>query len=119
MSAHPANLALRFLLELAAWTAMGYWGWTQGRGLVRFVLGLGLPLAAMAVWGILRVPGDPGDAPVAVPGVVRLGIELLEFGLASALLVVAGRAGLGMGLAVIVLLHYAVSYDRVGWLLRQ
>ena len=32
MSAHPLNLALRFLLELAAWASMGYWGWKRGTG---------------------------------------------------------------------------------------
>ena len=34
MSAHPINLALRFILELAALYALGYWGWTQHDGLV-------------------------------------------------------------------------------------
>jgi hypothetical protein len=28
MSKNPANLALRFVLELAALAALGYWGWT-------------------------------------------------------------------------------------------
>jgi hypothetical protein len=119
MGSHPINLALRFLLELAAWASMAYWGWTQHQGIARFGWAIGLPLVAMAVWGTFRVPGDPGDAPVAVPGVLRLVLELAEFGLAVGLLIVAGRFALGIGLGVIVLLHYAVSYDRIRWLLGQ
>ncbi len=73
----------------------------------------------MALWGTLRVPGDPGDAPVAVPGPVRLTLELAEFGAAAGLLMAAGRPALGIGLAVVVVLHYAVSYDRITWLLAR
>lgn len=117
MGSHPVNLALRFFLELAAWAAIGYWGWTQHEGITRFVLAFGLPLVAMAVWGVFRVPGDPGDAPVAVPGIVRLVIELAEFGIAAWLLADAGRSTLGIIFAIVVALHYIASYDRIGWML--
>lgn len=119
MGSHPINLALRFLLELAAWASMGYWGWTQHEGLLRGVMAFGLPIVAMALWGTFRVPGDPGDAPVPVPGAVRLALELAEFGLAALLLVAAGRPSWGVGLVILVLLHYVVSYDRIRWLLAQ
>jgi hypothetical protein len=118
LGSHPANLGLRFLLELAAWAAMGYWGWTQHAGALRFVWGIGLPLLAMALWSTFRVPDDPGKAPVPVPGVLRLALELAEFGAAAALLIAAGRAPLGIGLGAIVALHYAASLDRIEWLLR-
>jgi hypothetical protein len=97
---------------------MGYWGWTQHQGPWRFVWGIGLPIVAMALWGTFRVPGDPGDAPVAVSGVVRLALEGVEFGAAVWLLIASGRLSLGIGFGVVILLHYIVSYDRVGWLLR-
>jgi hypothetical protein len=119
MSSHPVNLALRFVLELAAWYAMGYWGWTQHQGGLRVIVAFGLPLVAMAVWGTFRVPNDPGKAPVAVPGSVRLIIELVEFSLAIGLLVAAGRPAWAAALAVILILHYAASYDRIRWLLTQ
>jgi hypothetical protein len=54
------------------------------------LLGIGLPLLAMALWGTFRVPGDPGDAPVAA----RLALELVEFGAATWLLIDAGRTTL-------------------------
>jgi hypothetical protein len=36
-----ANLALRFLLELAALGAVGYWGWRTGSRLTRPLLASG------------------------------------------------------------------------------
>ena len=121
MSNNPLNLAFRFLLELAALAAIGYWGWAQHAGVWRFVLAIGLPLLAAALWGIFRVPGDAsssGRAPVAVPGAVRLLLELAFFALATWALFAAGQPVLAWILGLAVLLHYALSYDRVIWLLR-
>ena len=117
MSEHPINSGLRFLLELAAWGTMGYWGWTELTGLGRFLWGIGLPLLAMTVWGVFRVPNDPGNAPVVVSGAIRLAIELLEFGLAIVLLHAAGRPALGIAFAAVLVAHFAISYDRIAWLL--
>jgi hypothetical protein len=119
VSQHPVNLALRFLLELAAWAAMGYWGWARHAGVLRFVLTIGLPLLAMVLWGTFRVPDDPGRAPVPVPGWVRLLLEGANFGLAVWLTIDAGRVALGIAFGAVLLAHYAVSYDRVRWLLTQ
>ena len=114
---HPINLALRFLLEIAALIAIGIWGWAAHQGVWRWLLMLGVPLAAAALWGIFRVDNDPGPAPVAVPGLLRLLIEFVVFGGAVALLYLAGRPLPALILGVILLLHYLVSYDRVIWLL--
>jgi hypothetical protein len=122
MGSHPINLAVRFILELAAWGAMGYWGWTQAEGPLRFVLAIGLPVAAAAIWGTFAVPNDPsrsGRAPVPVPGVVRLGIELVTFGFGAWALYDTGSSTLSLVFAAIVVVHYLVSYDRVAWLIRQ
>jgi hypothetical protein len=121
MSNNPLNLAFRFLLELAALVAIGYWGWVQHEGVWRFVLAIGLPLLAAALWGIFRVPDDAsssGRAPVAVPGGVRLLLELAFFAFAAWALFDAGQSVLAWILGLAVLLHYALSYDRVIWLLR-
>lgn len=74
------------------------------------MLCIGLPLLAMALWGTFRVPGD---APVAA----CLALELAEFGAATWLLIDAGRTTLGIVLGAVLVLHYAASCDRVGWLL--
>lgn len=122
MGSHPANLALRFLLELAALFAVGLWGWKTGEGALRWLLVLGLPLIAATAWGTLAVPDDPsrsGGAPLPVPGILRLVLELSLFVSAVLCLRGVGLERWGTGLAVFVILHYAVSYDRVAWLLGQ
>lgn len=119
MGSHPLNLALRFLLELAAWSALSYWGWVEHDDAMRYVLSIGLPVVAMAVWGVFRVPGDPGEAPIAVPGWVRLIVELATFVAAVGLLARADRPAWGLTLAGVVMIHYALSYDRIRWLLAR
>jgi len=47
-----ANLTLRFLLELAALAAVGWWGWDVGG----IALAIVLPLAFAAVWGLFVAP---------------------------------------------------------------
>lgn len=120
MGSHPVNLALRFILELAAVTATGMWGYRQSDNWFRFVLTIGIPLLLAAIWGTFAVPGDPsrsGAAPVVTPGIIRLIIELAFFGFATWALynICFTRAAIAMG--VVVLLHYLVSYDRILWLL--
>ncbi len=119
MGSHPINLALRFLLEIAALGAIAYWGWTQHDGVARYVLAFGLPLLAMIVWSIFRVNGDPGDAPVAIPGLLRLALELVLFVIAVWMLHAAGQPNWGLILAVVVGVHYITSYDRLQWLIQQ
>lgn len=122
MGGHPLNLALRFGLELAALGSLGLWGWHAGEGALRPVLAVGLPLAGAVGWGVFAVPDDPsrsGGAPVPVPGVVRLGLELALFAAAVWCLLDLGSGRFAVGLGVVVTLHYVASYDRVGWLVRQ
>ena len=122
MGSHPINLAIRFLLELSALLAMGVWGWRQGEGWVRFVLAVGIPIIVAVVWGVFAVPNDPsrsGTAPVAVPGILRLAIELAVFVLAIWALYDLGYPGLGWILGIVVAIHYITSYDRILWLIAQ
>ncbi len=69
------NLGLHFLLELCGLAALIYWGFQAAEGLMKIVLGVLLPLLAAAAWGTFKVPNDPGKAPVAVRGPVRLLLE--------------------------------------------
>ncbi|MCA9951315.1 MAG: YrdB family protein [Anaerolineales bacterium] len=122
MGSHPLNLALRFLLEIAAYLAMAYWGWTQNTGIMRVVWTIGLPFFWMILWAIFAVPNDPsrsGKAPVPVPGFARLVLEAAYF--ASATWAI-NASGFNLGaiiFAVVVVTHYLLSYDRIRWLLRQ
>jgi hypothetical protein len=119
MNSHPVNLAVRFLLELTALGIFAAWGWQQGQGWQRWALAIGLPLAAAAIWGIFRVPNDPGPATVAVHGLVRLSIEAVFFGMAVWALNDLKAEKWSWAMLVILLVHYTVSYDRIGWLLKQ
>lgn len=51
------NLAVRFLLELCVLAAYGYWGFhTGGSALLRWLLGLGIPVVVAVLWGGLGGP---------------------------------------------------------------
>jgi hypothetical protein len=122
VGSHPINLGLRFVLELAALVSMGYWGWKSGTGATRFVLAAGIPIIAGVLWAVTAVPNDPsrsGAAIFATPGLVRLIFELAYFGFAVWALNASGHARLAAIMGAAVIAHYAVSYDRIGWLLTR
>jgi len=122
MGSNPINLAVRFILEIAGLVALGWWGWNQSEGILRFVLALGIPILAAVIWGTFNVVDDPsrsGKAPVKVPGIVRLLLELAFFASAIWSLFAMGVTTLGWIYGIVVLIHYVVSYDRVAWLVRQ
>lgn len=122
MGSHPLNLGLRFVLELTALCGMGIWGHAQTTTNWRWIVALALPLAAAAIWGTFAVPGDPsrsGSAPVAVPGSLRLALELLVFGAGVAGFVLAGWRTTGLAMATLVVIHYASSWDRITWLVQR
>ena len=116
---HPANLGFRLVLELAAFSALAFGGYALGTGAFSWALAIGLPLAAMAAWGTFNVPGDrsrSGEAPVPVPGAVRLLVEALVFG-AAIVVVWFASPMYAVALLLGVVVHYALSIDRIRWLL--
>ena len=122
MGSPPINLVLRFILELAALFALGCWGWTQPAGFWRFIWAVGLVGLAAIVWGTFAVPDDPsrsGRAPVPVPGAVRLIIELALLAAGIWAFFTADQALFGLALGILTFLHYALSYDRINWLLKN
>jgi hypothetical protein len=121
MSQNPLNLAVRFLLELIALFAFGALAKAEFPGTLGYILMIGLPLVAAVVWGTFNVPGDPsrsGKAPVPVPGIVRLLIELGIFGSATWALF-SFNPVYGWIFGLVVLAHYLISYDRIRWLLKR
>ena len=123
MGSNPLNLVIRFLLELTALISLGIWAWHAGNpGWQPYAMAVGIPTAAAAIWGIFNVPNDPsrsGSAPVVVPGVIRLIIELTIFALATWALNDLGYSRMSIVFCVVVIVHYLVSYDRIIWLLKQ
>lgn len=116
------NLATRFGLEVAALVALGIAGWKLGAGATRWVLGVGLPVAAAVVWATFNVPGDPsrsGHAPIEVNGWIRLGIELVVLGAGAVAIWYAGSPALAVAYVAVAVAQYATALDRVGWLVEQ
>lgn len=122
MSEHPVNLGFRFILEIAAVSALAFWGWAWG-GWYRWPLAIAIAVTAMAVWAIFRTPGDgtSGAGLVATAGPLRLALELALFSLAVVALLTAHANDRATWFAVIlaaaVLVHYVLSWDRIRWLL--
>lgn len=101
---------------------LGVWGWGRGDGVLNYLLALIVPIIAAAIWGIFAVPDDPsrsGNAPISVPGLVRLVLELAFFASVIWALFAMRQPIWGWLFGVIVVVHYLVSYQRVSWLLRQ
>lgn len=113
------NLALRFVLELAALVGLGAAAWNGASGALRWVAVIGVPVVAATVWGVFNVLDDPsrsGRAPVEVAGFIRLAIELVVLAAGAVALGSAFGRSVGIGFSVVVLAHYLVSWSRVRWL---
>lgn len=115
----PPQAILRFLVEVAALVCWAVSGWAIGSGAWSWVLAVALPLAAAAMWGAFRVPGDRsanGEARVAVPGIVRLLIELDVLLGAAVVTAIVWSPAIGIGLGAAVIVHYLATLRRVRWL---
>ena len=122
MGSHPINLGLRFILELFALGAAGFWGYSLSTSWTKYLWMIIIPLFMMALWGTFAVPDDPsrsGNAPIVTPGLIRLVLELAFFAFATWALYAVQHQRYGLIFGCVVLLHYIASYDRVLWLLKH
>jgi hypothetical protein len=86
------NLALAFLLELAMLAAFGYWGFQTGDGtLTKIVLGIGVPIIVIILWGLFEAP----RAYRPLPQPWHFILKVILFGGAVVALFAAGRSDLG------------------------
>lgn len=119
MSQNPANLAVRFLLEIAGVVGLFRLGLWMADGPLAALLAIGLSIGAATAWGLFNVPGDrsrSGRAPVQVPGIVRLLLELLVLAGGAAGWFLAGPDWFAWTYVIVLVAHYLLSWDRVGWL---
>jgi hypothetical protein len=122
MSKHPVNLAIRFALEVVAIISFGIWGFRSSDEWYGYLLALLFPLLFAGLWGVFAVPNDPsrsGKTVVVTPGPIRLVLELVLFGAAAWMLFDLHFLRLGWIFSTVVIIHYASSYDRIVWLLKQ
>ena len=107
------NLGLRFILEVAVLVALAIWGFGSSDSLiVQLLLGLGVPVLAMAVWGAFISP----KASRRLDDPVRVGIEVVIFGLGTVALVAAGLPlpGLLLAAAAAISLVLMFLWDQRG-----
>jgi hypothetical protein len=122
MTISPWQLAIRFGLEVASLIAVGRYAGSLLRGPWSLAAAWAVPGAIALLWVTFAVKGDPsrsGNAPIAVPGLLRLALELAVFGGGAAAL--AGR-GSRTALAIFMiafLAHHAMTMKRLSWLVQQ
>ena len=93
-----ANLALKFLLELAAFAGFAYWGWQVGSGVVAVLLTVAAPAVMIVVWGLFAAPRSKRRLRAAA----RIPLELAVFTLAALALAGAGQPVLALVFGVLV-----------------
>ena len=100
-----ANLALAFLLELAALAAFAWWGYQTGDGaLAKFGLAIGAPLVVAVFWGLFVAP----RAVFSLSPVWRLLLAMIVFGAAAIALFVTGLTALAWAFLIIAVLNRIV-----------
>ncbi|WP_433563565.1 YrdB family protein [Nocardia sp. CA-151230] len=100
------NLTLAFVLELVAVGALAYWGVRTGRGRVaKVLLGGGVALAAMVLWGMFAAPQSSFSIPVAA-----VATKVVVFGGAAAGLWQLGHRTAAIAFPVLVVANLAVIH---------
>ena len=94
-----ANLALRFLLELVALAAVGWWGWHVGGSTSgQLSLAIALPLAVALAWGAFIAP----KARFSVSRPVWYGLQVVIFGAAALALASVWSTAAGIAFALVI-----------------
>lgn len=101
------NLAVRFVVELAALFALGFWGFQRGETeRQKYAMASLAALSAAGLWGLLIAPNAPVD-----PGtVIRVALQVLIFGAAVAALVVVRRERLAILFGVVAAVNGVLLY---------
>jgi hypothetical protein len=102
-----ANLAVRFLVELAALAAFAIWGFHIGGSRpAQIALGIGLPLTGAVVWGLFAAP----KAAISIPGPAIVTVQALVLGLGVVALLAAGHPRWAAVLAVVLVVNTALAW---------
>ncbi len=99
-----ANLALRFLLELAGFAGAGYAVYEVTSGvpsIPRWILAIGGGLAVIGLWGFVVAPRRQNGLSQARKDVIGTVILLVIAGVVW----VAGQPGLGIGFGVLLIVN--------------
>ncbi|MEC3951405.1 YrdB family protein [Nocardia sp. CDC153] len=100
------NLTLAFVFELVAVGALAYWGFRTGRSRVaKVLLGLGMAVAAIVLWGLFAAPQASYSLPVAA-----VATKVAVFGGASAGLWQLGHRAAAVVFPLLVVANLAVIH---------
>jgi hypothetical protein len=97
----PLNLALKFLLELAAFAAFAIWGAHVGSGVAAVALAVVAPIVAVLLWGRFAAPRSAHRLPLRARAPFELGV----FALAALALLASGHAVAAAVFAALVVLN--------------
>lgn len=95
------NLALKFILELAALVAFAWWGTTLGGAAVSAIAAIAAPATMIALWGTFAAP----RARRRLRKAIRIPFELFVFALAAAALFAADAPVFAAVFAALVVLN--------------
>ena len=94
------NLALAFLIEIAALAALCWWGFrVSGATWLKVLLGIGAPIVAAIVWGLFAAPRAKFHLSMGP----KLVVKAIVFAAATVALIASGQLILGIVFAVIVI----------------
>jgi hypothetical protein len=102
------NLALKFVLELAAVAAFAVWGASADGAALAVLLAVITPILAIALWGTFAAP----KSPRRLPDRARIPFELTVFALAALALIASGHEEV----AIIFVVTAAMNAALLTWL---
>jgi Protein of unknown function (DUF2568) len=103
-----ANLAVKFILELAALAAFAFWGATLDGVLVSVIVGIAAPATAAVLWGLFAAPRSSRRLTTRS----RVPFELSVFALGAAALVAVDWTAIAAAFAAVVIVN-AVLLTRL------
>lgn len=106
-----ANLAVKLLVELAAFVAFAFWGSTVGSGGLAILAAIAVPATAVVLWGLFAAP----QSRRRLTAETRVPFELAVFALASLALFVAGAVVAAITLGAVVIVNSALMTALHQW----
>lgn len=95
------NLAIRFLLELCMLAAVGYWGFRTQSGVMKIILGIGLPVLLVVIWSLFVAP----KSFYPLHGIAHIVLSLVLLGSGAVALFVSGQVTLGWIYAILLVVN--------------
>jgi hypothetical protein len=106
------NLALAFMLELAMFASIVFWGFYRDQSwLIKLLLGILLPAVVIVVWALWFSPNSTQRFE-ALPGLL---ISLVMFLIAALLLAQAGQGKIAILFVVVAVMNRVLAWMWKQW----